>query len=176
MKPSACRQELCQPNKHKPSLTKYTEIVVSAGNYFLQSWGLSQKPSQHFIPVWVPEVHFELHCHSLKVSSKSLCYWGINFVAVELSFKSVTISGRFCFREKVGGDSYSTLSKDQVPLNEALGCDLESAFCNVFLCSVYVNIFKRSCRNQMLSFIRNEHFLAYYFTGISIFHTEMSEF
>lgn len=125
----------------KPSLTKYTETVVSAGNYSLQSRGLSQKPSQHFIPVWVPELQFKLHCHSLKVSNRTLCYWEINFVAVELFYKSVTISWKFCFRDKAGGDKYPTLSKDQVPLNEALRCDLESTSCKVFLYSVYVNNF-----------------------------------
>lgn len=142
--PSTCRQEFCQLNKHKPSMTKYTETIVSAGNYFLQSWGLSQKPSQHFIPIWAPELQFKLHCHLLKVSSRTLCYWGINFVAVELFYKSVMISWKFCFRDKAEGDSYPTLSEDQVPLNEALGCDLESTLLNAFLYSVYVNIFKRS--------------------------------
>lgn len=141
--PWTCRQEFFQPNKHKPSLIKYIETVVSAGNYFLQSRGLSQKPSQHFIPVWVPEVQCKLHCHLLKVSRRTLCYWGINFVAAELFFKSVTISWRYCFRDKAGRDGYPTLSKDHIPLNEALGCDLESTFCNIFLCSVYFSIFKR---------------------------------
>lgn len=54
--PSTCGQEYCQLNKNKTSPTKYIETVLSAGNGFLQSRGLTQKPSQHFLSVWVPEL------------------------------------------------------------------------------------------------------------------------
>lgn len=53
---STCRQEFCQLNKKKTSPTKYMETLLSVGNGFLQPRGLSQKPSQHFLPVWVPEL------------------------------------------------------------------------------------------------------------------------
>lgn len=63
--------------------------------------------------------------------------------------------GSFASDIKLEDIAIQYYQKTRVPLNEALGCDLESTFCTVFLCSAYVNIFKRSCWNEMFLSIWN---------------------